>query len=90
MAEQYILTVDVGTSSTKTAVWTSDGTALVAASAAYTLHRPSPLVAEIDADVWWQAVCSTIRQVIAEAGVHPDHVTGIGIDGVGWTLIPVD
>jgi xylulokinase len=90
MTQQCILTIDVGTSSTKTAVWTSDGAVLAEASAAYTLHRPSALVAEIDANVWWQAVCSTSQQVLAEAGVHPDHIAGIGIDGVGWTLIPVD
>ncbi len=90
MAQRCILTVDVGTSGTKTAVWTSHGSVLAAASAVYTLHRPGPLVAEIDANLWWQAVCSTIRQVITEAGIHPDDVAGIGIDGVGWTLIPVD
>ncbi|MFO7679957.1 MAG: FGGY-family carbohydrate kinase [Chloroflexota bacterium] len=90
MAQRCILTVDVGTSSTKTAVWTTNGTVLAEASAAYTLHRPGPLVAEIDAEVWWQAVCRTIRQVVAEAGLQADDIAGIGIDGVGWTLIPVD
>ncbi len=90
MEQRTILTVDVGTSSTKTAVWDTQGRLLAEASAAYSLHRPSPLVAEIDADVWWQAVCSTIQQVIAESGVHPDDIAGIGVDGVGWTLIPVD
>ena len=90
MAKRHILTVDVGTSSTKTAVWNQQGTVLAEASAAYTLHRPSPLVAEIDANVWWEAVCRTVQQVIAEADIHPDDVAGIGIDGVGWTLIPVD
>ncbi len=90
MAQRCILTIDVGTSSTKTAVWTSDGAVLAEASATYPLHRPSPLVAEIDANVWWQAICSTIQQVMTEAGVHPADVAGIGIDAVGWTLIPVD
>ena len=90
MAQQCILTVDVGTSSTKTAVWDQNGTVLAEASAAYPLHRPSPLVAEIDPELWWQAVCSTIRQVMAAGGVQPHEVAGIGIDAVGWTLIPVD
>ncbi|MCA9948510.1 MAG: hypothetical protein KDE48_02605 [Anaerolineales bacterium] len=90
MAQQCILTVDIGTSSTKTAVWNSDGQMLAEASATYILHRPGPLVAEIDADVWWTAVCKTIQQVMQTAGLLPDDVAGIGIDGVGWTLIPVD
>lgn len=90
MAQQCILTVDVGTSSTKTAVWNQNGSVLAEASAAYPLHRPSPLIAEIDATIWWQAICDTIHQVMAEANVHPNDVAGIGIDAVGWTLIPVD
>lgn len=90
MGQRYILTVDVGTSSTKTAVWDAQGTLLAEASAAYPLHRPDPLWAEIDGNLWWQAVGETIRQVMAQAGVNPNDIAGIGIDGVGWTLIPVD
>ncbi|MBE2224056.1 MAG: carbohydrate kinase, partial [Anaerolineae bacterium] len=90
MAQHYILTVDVGTSSTKTAVFNQAGHVLAEASAAYPLYRPSPLIAEIDANIWWQAICDTIQQVIAKAGVQAEDVAGIGIDAVGWTLIPVD
>ena len=90
MAQKCILTVDVGTSSTKTAVFNQNGHVLAEASAAYPLHRPSPLVAEIDADVWWQAICKTIRQVMTEARIQPADIAGIGMDAVGWTLIPVD
>lgn len=90
MTKHCILTVDVGTSSTKTAVFNQNGRILAEASAAYPLHRPSPLIAEIDANVWWTAVCDTIQQVMAEAQVSPGDIAGIGIDAVGWTLIPVD
>lgn len=90
MGKRYILTVDVGTSSTKTALWDKQGAVLAEASASYTLHRPDPLWAEIDPDVWWLSVCETIRQVLAQANVNPQDVAGIGVDGVSWTLIPVD
>ena len=90
MAHRYILTVDVGTSSTKTALWDETGQLVAAASSPYPLHRPDPLWAEIDATVWWQAVCATIRQVMTSGGVSPRDVAGIGVDGVGWTLLPVD
>lgn len=90
MAHRYVVTVDVGTSSTKTALWDDAGNLVAEASSAYALRRPDPLWAEIDGDVWWQAVCNTIRQVIAQSGVNPRDVAGIGVDGVGWTLLPVD
>jgi len=48
------------------------------------------LWAEIDGDTWWQAVCETIRAVLATSGVDPSSIVGIGVDAVSWTLIPVD
>ena len=36
------------------------------------------------------AVCETIKSVLAKSGVDPVSIAGIGVDGVGWTLIPVD
>ena len=86
----FILTIDVGTSSTKTALWEADGRLVAEAASAYVLHRPAPLWAEIDADVWWQAVGTTVRQVIAASGIAARDVAGIGVDGVSWTLLPVD
>lgn len=90
MAQRAILTIDVGTSSTKTALWDERGGLLAEASEAYPLSRPHPLWAEIDPELWWQAVCATIQQVMAKAGIQPQDIAGIGVDGVGWTLIPVD
>jgi len=90
MASRYIITVDVGTSSTKTSLWTEAGQLVAHASSSYNLHRPEPLWAEIDGDVWWQAVCGTIQNVLATSGVDPVSIAGVGVDGVGWTLISVD
>ncbi|MBA3870301.1 MAG: carbohydrate kinase [Anaerolineae bacterium] len=90
MTAHYIITIDVGTSSTKTALWDEAGHTLAEASVSYVLSRPSPLWAEIDANIWWQAVCQTTREVMAHSGVHPSEIAGIGVDGVGWTLVPVD
>lgn len=87
---RYIITLDVGTSSTKTALWDEAGQVAAEASYAYPLDRPQPLWAQIDAEIWWAAVCATIREVIAKSGVSPRDVAGIGADGVSWTLIPVD
>ena len=90
MEHRYILTIDVGTSSTKTALWTASGALVAETSQAYALNRPDPLRAEIDGNVWWDAVCATIHQVISHSHIDPNCVTGIGVDGVSWTLLPVD
>src|SRR4051794_5276735 len=86
----YIVTVDNGTSSTKTVLWTAEGVPVAEAEEAYALRRPQPAWAEIDANVWWDAACITIRAVLAKSGINPRQVAGVGVDGIGWTLLPVD
>ncbi len=90
MTAQHIITIDVGTSSTKTAIWDEAGHTLAEASASYALDRPSPLWAEIDANLWWRAICETTLEVMAHSGLSSSDIAAIGVDGVGWTLIPVD
>jgi xylulokinase len=90
MASRTILTIDVGTSSTKTSLWTETGQLVAHAASAYKLRRAQPLWAEIDGETWWQAVCETIGAVLATSRVDPASIAGIGVDAVGWTLIPVD
>ena len=86
----YILTFDVGTSSTKTALWSGSGQLVAEASYAYAVYRPDPLRAEMDPEDWWRAIATTARQVLAQSGVTADQVVGIGVDGISWTLVPVD
>ncbi len=90
MRHAHIVCVDVGTSSTKTALWTDEGTLVAEATQAYTLNRPCPTWAEMDASVWWQATCYTIQKVLSQGGVSAQEVVGVGVDGLGWTLVPVD
>lgn len=90
MASKHIITVDVGTSSTKTSLWTEVGQLVAHATSSYDLNRPEALWAEIDGHTWWQAVCETIRTVLATSEVDPASIAGIGVDAVGWTLLPVD
>ncbi|MGB8648404.1 MAG: FGGY family carbohydrate kinase [Anaerolineae bacterium] len=90
MVHRYILAIDVGTSSCKTGLWSADGELVAEATQPYALNRPAATWAEIDANIWWQAVCDTIRAVVTRAGIDAGEVAGIGVDGVGWTMVPVD
>ncbi|HVO42097.1 MAG TPA: FGGY family carbohydrate kinase [Aggregatilineales bacterium] len=90
MEHRYLITIDVGTSSTKTVLWDEAGRLVAETSFAYPLNRPDPLWAEIDGNLWWEAVCATIHHVVARGGINPAHVVGLGVDGVSWTLLSVD
>ena len=59
-------------------------------SSPYPLQRPHPLWVEIDPELWWQAICETTQKILAKSGVDAKDILGIGIDAIGWTLIPVD
>ena len=90
MTRRCILTIDVGTSSTKTALWDDSGRCLAEASQAYPLNRPA---AGVGGNRRTDLVGGGVRhhqQVIVPAGVDPGAVAGIGVDGIGWTLLPVD
>jgi len=86
----YIVTVDQGTSSTKTVLWDSQGAVVAEASAPYGLDRPFALWAEIDPERWWDALCETVSAVIGQGGVAPRDVAAVALDGIGWSLVPVD
>src|SRR3954469_5318350 len=86
----YIVTVDQGTSSTKTALWDAAGVPVAEATASYRLDRPDAVRAQIDAERWWDALCTTVAEVLAASGVHGRDVAAVAVDGIGWTLVPVD
>ncbi len=90
MTHVYIVSVDIGTSSTKTALWRADGLLVTATTEAYPLHRPFPAWAEMNASDWWNATCKTIQRVLFQSGVDKRSVVGVGVDGLGWALVSVN
>ena len=66
------------------------GRLVAEASAAYDLDRPEPAWAQIDPDLWWDALCETVSTVLARGGVAARDVACVGLDGIGWSLVAVD
>ena len=52
----YLLGIDIGTSATKSVLFSEDGKAYASASYEYPLYQPNPGWAEQDPDDWWDAV----------------------------------
>lgn len=82
------LSIDVGTSSTKLALFDDRGRLLVSYSAPYAVEYPRPEWAEQDPELWWQAVCALGPQVMQ----HPQaaHIAGIALSGQTPLCAPVD
>ena len=85
-----LLGIDIGTSACKVAVFSEDGTVLASSNKPYKVMYPNPGWVEQDADEWWNAIINAIREVVADDQVNVSDIAGIGVDGQGWSAIPVD
>lgn len=86
----YILGIDIGTSGTKTALYSEDGKCAAAAVCGYPLSTPQNGWAEQDPGYWWGAVVEGIKQVLAQSGVKSSDICGIGLSGQMHGLVMLD
>ena len=86
---KYVLGIDVGTTGTKTLLFSEEGTLLGSAYRAYPTQTPAPERREQDPEDWWRAVCGTCREVCAAPEIGR-NVAGISLSLQGGTLVPAD
>jgi xylulokinase len=81
---------DLGTGGDKAVLMDASGTVLAEAFSPYAIDHPRPGWAEQDPGDYWTAVCATTRQVLADAGVDPSEVEGVGFAAQMLTQVPID
>lgn len=86
----YLLGIDIGTSACKVAIFEKSGNVVAAANGDYPVYYPREGWAEQNPEEWWSAVCSAVKKAIRKAGIVPDEIAGIGIDGQSWSAIAMD
>ena len=86
----YILGVDIGTSGTKTVLFTEDGTPVSSATYEYPLYTPRNGYAEQEPLDWWNAVVNGIKQVISDSGIIASEIKGVGLSGQMHGLVMLD
>ena len=86
----FLLGIDIGTSACKVTLFRPNGTAAAQATGAYPVYYPRQGWAEQDPCEWWNAVCEALRSVLAQSGINPGQIAGIGVDGQSWSAIAVD
>lgn len=79
MAEAY-LGIDVGTGSARAGLFDRAGKLLAAAKRPIRLWREDPNIFEQSSDDIWRAICESVRELVAKAGLRPDEVKGLGFD----------
>lgn len=86
----YLIGIDLGTSSTKTVLFDEDGNVIASAGKDYPLYTPNNGWAEQKPEDWRDAALETIAKVVKESGVNADDIKGLGISGQMHGLVMLD
>jgi len=86
----YILSVDLGTTSIKTAIIEENGNVLGKSIKEYTLLTPSTLEVELSVDTYWEAFKNALKELLEKTKINVKNVKVLGISVQGETLILVD
>ena len=70
----YLIGIDLGTSSTKTVLFDEDGNVIASAGKDYPLYTPNNGWAEQKPEDWRDAALETIAKVVKESGVNADDI----------------
>jgi xylulokinase len=87
---KYLLGIDIGTSAAKLMLYRTDGVLAAQKSGDFSLIRKEAGWAEQDPNEWWDVVSAAVRALVAESGIEPSEICGIGVDGQSWSAIPID
>ena len=86
----FLIGIDVGTSSLKTLLLDEEGAVVESAGESYPFLTPKPLWSEQDPAHWWKATCLSIKRVMEAGNVSPEAIAGIGLTGQMHGLVLLD
>ena len=84
---RYLLGIDVGTTGTKSALYSTDGTLIEKRCQKYPMDYPKQGWAEQDPEDWWNAIVST---VLPMAAAHREDITAMSLSTQGGCLVLLD
>ncbi|MGA2617551.1 MAG: FGGY-family carbohydrate kinase [Thermoguttaceae bacterium] len=87
---QYLLGIDAGSTMTKTALFTTDGTEMAVSAFRPDLIEVHPGWSERNDDRLWEDTARAIRNVLAKSGIAPCEIACVACTGYGNGLHLVD
>lgn len=90
MAKEHLLGIDVGTTSIKMGLATTDGKLKTMSTQEYSLLTPSSNVVELPVDVYWTALSKGLKDILDKSEVHPESIVALSFSSQAETLICVD
>ncbi|ARI76419.1 glycerol kinase GlpK [Halobacillus mangrovi] len=90
MTEQYILSIDQGTTSSRAILFDKSGTIVETGQKEFEQFFPKPGWVEHDANEIWTSVLACIADVLRKSDVDPSQIAGIGITNQRETAVVWD
>jgi len=90
MSGSLLLGIDIGTSSSKGVLCTTDGDVLASAIIEHDTSFPRPGWAEHDADKIWWGECVLICRKLLSGDYNGADVGGIAVSAIGPCMLPID
>lgn len=88
--QEYVIGVDIGTTSTKAVIFTTNGKAVEEAYAFYPLIKTVPDMAEQDPETIFEAVLASIRSVMEKASFSSERILCVSFSSAMHSLILMD
>ena len=89
-AKSYVIGIDIGTTATKSVLFSETGVVLKQATINYPLYSPTPLTAEQNPEEIFTAVLHTISTIILESQIDPQEILCLSLSSAMHSLIAVD
>lgn len=86
----YLMGIDIGTSSLKTMIIDSHGGIYAVASKEYSIETKKSGYAEQNPQIWWDAFLYTIKKVLVDNNIDVNEIRGIGLSGQMHGLVLLD
>lgn len=87
---KYLIGIDIGTSGTKTVLFTLDGEPVASHTCEYPLYQPANGYAEQDPSDWWNAVVESVGAVLNKSSADSAEIAGVGLSGQMHGLVMLD
>lgn len=86
----YMIGIDIGTTSTKSVLFTEQGEVITNSTQEYPLYTPAPDVAEQDPEEIVQAAIRSVRGVMSESQISADQVLFVSCSSAMHSVIAMD
>lgn len=90
MMKHYIIAHDLGTTGNKATLFNAEGSLRASAFHSYGTDYARTSWAEQNPEDWWQAVCTSTKLLLSQAGVNKSDIACITFSGQMMGCVPLD